>query len=117
MPGIDGEPLGCVTSSGRIRPPRMKPMTVGDVANMTCVSPASSDCDAGPPPLNWIVVNFTPAAVSKPTDARCGAEPKPADAENSLPGFAFANAIRSFALLNCEVLETTMMVVPTATRQ
>ena len=76
--------------SGRMRPPLMKPITVGEVANITCVSPAISDCDAGPPPLNWMVVNLMPAAASKPTDARCGAEPKPADALNSLPGFALA---------------------------
>src|SRR5688572_10102450 len=117
MPGIDGEPFGRVTSNGRIRPPLMKPITVGDVANMTCVSPASSDWDAGPPPLNWMFVNFTPAAVSNPTEARCGADPNPAEAENSLPGFAFANAISSLALLNGELFGTTRIVVPIATRQ
>src|SRR6185503_17430302 len=117
MPGMEGEPFGSVTRSGRMRPPLMKPITVGDVANITCVSPAISDCDAGPPPLYWIVVNFTPAAASKPTEARCGAEPNPAEAEKSLPGFAFANAMRSFAVLNGELLATTMIVVPTATRQ
>lgn len=73
-----------------MRPPLIKPVTVGEVANITCVSPASSESDAGPPPLYWMVVNLMPAADSKATEARCGAEPKPAEAENSFPGLAFA---------------------------
>jgi len=37
-----------------------------------------------------LVVNLMPAADSKATEAMCGAEPKPAEAENNLPGFALA---------------------------
>ena len=75
MPGTAGEAARVLTASPRMRPARMKPMTVGAVANITWVSPASSDCAAGPPPLNCTDVNLTPATDSKSTEARCGAEP------------------------------------------
>src|SRR5688572_9908703 len=75
MPGIAGEPLRIATTSGLRRPALMKPMTVGEVANRRCVSPASTDCAAGPPPLYCTVVNLTPAAASKAARAGCGVEP------------------------------------------
>src|SRR6185503_17351318 len=51
MPGIEGEALRVEIVSGFMRPARMKPSTVGEVANIIWVSPARSDCAAGPPPL------------------------------------------------------------------
>jgi hypothetical protein len=90
MPGIEGEPWRVEIVSGFMRPARMKPITVGEVANIIWVSPARSDCAAGPPPLYCTEVSFTPATDSNSTAARCGAEPKPADALKSLPGFCRA---------------------------
>ena len=90
MPGNAGEACGRVMASARMRPALMNPITVGGVANITWVSPASSDCAAGPPPLNCIEVNFTPATVSNATAASCGAEPYPAPALNNFPGLALA---------------------------
>jgi hypothetical protein len=75
MPGTEGEGARVVTASAFMRPARMKPSTVGAVANITCVSPASSDCAAGPPPLNCTEVNCTPATDSNSADAMCGVEP------------------------------------------
>ena len=48
-PGTAGEAWRELTARARTRPARMKPITVGAVAKFTCVSPASSDCVAGPP--------------------------------------------------------------------
>src|SRR5688572_32478952 len=98
MPGIAGDALRVEIASARMRPARMKPITVGEVANITCVSPAMIDCAAGPPPLNCTEVNCTPATDSNSAEARCGVEPKPAEALNSFPGFDFAKEIRSFKL-------------------
>src|SRR5690349_5282614 len=117
MPGIEGEPLATLTRSGFMRPAWMKPVTVGEVANIICVSPASSDCAAGPPPLNCTEVTLIPAAASKAQEAICGAEPKPAEALNSLPGFAFAKAIRSASVWYGVALFTTSTVAPLATRE
>src|SRR5262245_5544587 len=95
----------------------MKPTTVGAVANITWVSPASSDCAAGPPPLNCTDVNFTPATDSNSAEARCGVEPYPADALNSFPGSFLENSIRSFKFANGEFALTTITAGPLATRE
>ena len=95
----------------------MNPSTVGEVANIICVSPASSDCAAGPPPLYCTEFSFTPATDSNSTAARCGAEPKPADALNSLPGFCLRYSTSSFTLVKGWLLCSTSTVAPVATRQ
>jgi hypothetical protein len=90
MPGTDGEPFFIDTASGRSRPARIMPMTVGAVEKATCVSPASTDCIAGPPPLNCTCVRGTPTAAENSVAEMFGVEPKPAEATNSLLGFALA---------------------------
>src|SRR3954470_15418584 len=117
MPGMAGDASRVVSESARMRPARTNPITVGAVANMTCVSPAISDCAAGPPPLNWTDVNCTPATDSNSAEEICGVEPYPADALNSFPGFAFAYETRSFKFKKGDAAFTTTTAGPEATRE
>ena len=50
-PGTRGVRSRLVTASARSRPAFTSGSTDGGVANESCVSPASTDCTAGPPPL------------------------------------------------------------------
>ena len=84
-----------VTASARSRPAWTSGSTEGGVAKASCVSPASTDCTAGAPPLNGTWTISTPASRRNSTAARCGAEPLPEVAKLSLPGFFFACAISS----------------------
>src|SRR3982751_3022362 len=111
-----GEAFFDDTANAFSRLARTKPITVGAVAKLIWVSPASSDCVAGPPPLNCTCVNLMPATDSNSTDARCGDEPYPADAWNSFPGLAFAYAIISRKSLKGALGCTQITVGPVAMR-
>ena len=87
-----------VTASARSRPACTSGSTEGGVANESCVSPASTDCTAGAPPLYGTCTISTPARRWNSTAARCGAEPLPDEAKLSLFGFFFACAISSFTV-------------------
>src|SRR3954462_2920560 len=116
MPGIAGDAFRDETARAFRRLARTKPITVGAVAKLICVSPARSDCVAGPPPLNCTCVNWMPATDSNSTDARCGDEPYPADAWKSFPGLALAYAIISPSALNGALVCTHITVGPVAMR-
>ena len=62
------------------------------------MSPASTDCTAGAPPLNGTCTMSTLARRRNSTAARCGAEPLPEVAKFSFPGLFFASAISSCTL-------------------
>ena len=75
--GTSGERSRVVTASPRKRPAFTISSTDGGVANVTCVSPATTDCTAGAPPLNGTWNICTPATCENSAAPRCGAEPMP----------------------------------------
>ena len=54
--------------------------TEGGVPKVTWVSPATTDCIAGLPPLNGTCTISTCASLEKSTADKCGAEPLPEEA-------------------------------------
>src|SRR5207237_10507704 len=98
-PGTSGVRLRLVTASAFKRPACTSGSTEGGVANESCVSPASTDCTAGAPPLYGTWTISTPARRWKSTAASCGTEPLPEEAKLSLLGFFFAYAISSPSVL------------------
>jgi hypothetical protein len=79
-PGTSGVRLRLVTARARSLPACTSGRTEGGVANESCVSPASTDCTAGAPPLNGTCTMSIPARRTNSTAARCGAEPLPEEA-------------------------------------
>src|SRR6266545_202409 len=86
-----------VTASARSLPAFTCGIALARLSNISCVSPASSACVAGAPPLNgtWTIA----AAVStlKSSPARWPALPVLPEPKLSLPGFAFAYAMNACA--------------------
>ena len=79
-PGTSGVAARLVTASARSLPAWTSGSTEGGVANESCVSPASTDCTAGAPPLKGTCTMSTAARRWNSTAARCGAEPLPDEA-------------------------------------
>ena len=81
-PGTSGVRSRLVTASASRRPPGFCAdftcgSTEGGVAKESWMSPASSACTEGAPPLKGTCTMSTPATRMNSTPARCGAEPLP----------------------------------------
>ncbi len=74
---------------------------------MNCVSPASSACVAGAPPLNGMCTASVPVSTLNSSPARCPALPLLPEPNDSLPGLAFAYAMNSFTLFTGDAALTT----------
>ncbi len=74
---------------------------------MNCVSPASSACVAGAPPLNGMCTASVSVSTLKSSPARWPALPLLPEPNASLPGFAFVYAMNSFTLFTGEFAFTT----------
>src|SRR5262245_39038339 len=95
-PGKSGLLLRLVLASARRRPACTSGSTEGGVANASCVSPASTDCTDGAPPLYGTCTISTPARRMNSTAERCGAEPLPEVAKFTLPGLSFKYLSKPF---------------------
>ena len=81
---------------------------------MNCVSPASSACVAGAPPLNGMCTTSVPVSTLNSSPARWPALPLLPEPNASLPGLALAYAMNSFTLLTGDDALTTSTLGVTA---
>ena len=79
-----------VTASARSLPALTCGIALARLSNMNCVSPASSACVAGAPPLNGTCTMSMPVSTLNSSPARWPALPLLPEPNDSLPGFAFA---------------------------
>ena len=93
--------IGCVdvSASAVSRPPAICGSAVLVWSNIASTWPAIRSFIAGAAPLYGTDTTSMPALLSNSAAIRCEVEPAPALPKLSLPGFFFAKAIRSSALL------------------
>ena len=93
--GASDERFAVVTANAFSLPAFICAIELARLSNMNCTCPPSRSCIAGAPPLygTWTMSTFASDLKSSP--ARCPALPLLPDANESLPGLAFARAINS----------------------
>ena len=88
--GASFERCAVVTASAFSLPALTCAIALARLSNMNCVSPASSACVAGAPPLYGTWTMSVPVSTLNSSPARWPALPLLPEPNDSLPGFAFA---------------------------